>query len=150
MLLPAPVGMPILLDRELATRLLQDFRAARTPATLRAYHSDLADFTTFTNADTPAHAVTKLIGVGPGEGNRLVLAYKEHLLASGRAPAPVNRRLAALRSLTRVARLVGVSGTATLATIGSSRFQQPLLRLHRPHPRRRHGWRRPHLAESAR
>ncbi len=90
-----------------ADMLLTDFAAARSPLTLRAYQSDLVDFAAFLMVGSPAVAVAQLISGGPGDAHRLGLRYRDHLQAAQRAPATVARRLATLRSLCRVARLVG-------------------------------------------
>lgn len=89
--------------------LVAAFLAGRSPRTLRAYGEDLRDFATF--AGFPPEgleaATAALLGAGQGEANRLALAYRAHLLERGLAPATVNRRLAALRSLVTLARTLG-------------------------------------------
>ncbi|MBA3683902.1 MAG: tyrosine-type recombinase/integrase [Planctomycetes bacterium] len=96
------------LDAEAVGRLMADFRAARSPHTLRAYEADLAAFATHAGASTVGDAVRELLSAGPGAANSAVLRYKDRLLTDELAPATINRRLAALRSVVRVARLVGL------------------------------------------
>ena len=88
--------------------LLRSFLAGRTPHTLRAYRADLEDFARWLGApdlDTAAH---RLLSDGPGRGNALGLAYRANLLDRQLAAATVNRRLAALRSLVKLARTIGL------------------------------------------
>lgn len=89
--------------------LVAAFLAGRSPRTLRAYGEDLRDFATFAGfpPDALEAATAELIGGGQGEANRLALAYRASLLERGLAPATINRRLSALRSLVRLARTLG-------------------------------------------
>ena len=88
--------------------VVEAFLAGRTPTTLRAYRNDLHDFAGFVATPTPQEAVATLLGHGHGAANGLALRYRADLLARSLAPATVNRRLAALRSLTRLARVLGL------------------------------------------
>lgn len=89
--------------------LVAAFLAGRSPRTLRAYGEDLRDFATF--AGFPPEgleaATTALLAAGQGEANRVALAYRAHLLERGLAPATVNRRISALRSVVALGRTVG-------------------------------------------
>lgn len=91
-----------------AQALLRDFESARSPLTLRAYRTDLANFAALLKFDSTPAAVAQLIGHGPGEANRLALHYRECLQQALLAPATIARRLATLRSLCRIARMVGI------------------------------------------
>ena len=55
-----------------------------------------------------AQAAKHLLALTHGEANALVLRYRAALIRSGLAPATINRRLAALRSLVQLARLLGL------------------------------------------
>lgn len=103
---PGPVIASVAALKQ-AEALLVDFAAARSPLTLKAYRTDLMDFSQTLGLASTAAAVAHLIGGGPGEANRLALHYRDHLQNAGRAPATIARRLATLRSLCRVARMVG-------------------------------------------
>jgi integrase/recombinase XerC len=81
--------------------------SGRNPRTLRAYRFDLDDFARFVQAPSPAAAVEALLTGGHGLANRMALAYLANLKARDLAPATIARRLAALRSLVKVARLIG-------------------------------------------
>jgi integrase/recombinase XerC len=97
-------GMPA----GLRDRLAEAFLAGRTPRTLQAYRRDLEDFRSFIGATDLDEAARALVGRTHGEGNALALAYKADLIARGLAAATVNRRLAALRSVVKVARTLGL------------------------------------------
>jgi len=109
--LPAPVPIAAAggaLDASAARRLLTAFLAGRSPATLRAYQQDVNDFTRFTGANSTDAAAALLLARGPGPANELALLYRAHLQGRGLSPATVNRRLAALRSLIKLARTLGL------------------------------------------
>lgn len=90
-------------------RLLSSFFGGRNEGTSRAYQADLQSFANFCGTDGIEAAVGKLMDCGHGELNALVLEYRAHLLGQGLAAATVNRRLAAVRSLLRRARLLGLT-----------------------------------------
>ena len=81
--------------------------SGRNPRTLRAYRFDLDDFARFAKAPSLAAAVEALLTGGHGLANRVALAYLQNLKLRNLAPATIARRLAALRSLVKVARLIG-------------------------------------------
>jgi integrase/recombinase XerC len=87
--------------------LLALFLSGRSPKTLAAYRSDLKHFCIFIGASTIEDAVRMLLGSGQGEGHALVLRCRTALIERGLSPATINRRLAALRSLVKLARLLG-------------------------------------------
>lgn len=87
--------------------LIAAFFSGRTETTLRAYRRDLEDFRQYTGDVTLALAATRLLQNGAGRANALVLGYRAQLLGRGLQPATINRRLAALRSLVKLARLFG-------------------------------------------
>src|SRR5437764_15154787 len=91
-------------------RLVEAFLAGRSPRTLRAYRQDLEDFTRWSGADSPEEAARLLLASGHGQAHEVALSYRTHLLEPGLAPATVNRRLAALRSLVKLARTLGMVG----------------------------------------
>lgn len=88
-----------------AAGIMDAFLAGKKKATRKAYTADLESFRDFMNAETAAEAVAELIrnGDGPakayGDLYRVALSEKYHLAAT-----TVNRRTAALRSLTSTAR----------------------------------------------
>lgn len=90
-------------------RLLSSFFGGRNAGTSRAYQADLESLASFVGSDTVEAAVGKLMDCGHGELNALVLEYRAHLSGQGLAAATINRRLAAVRSLLRRARLLGLT-----------------------------------------
>jgi integrase/recombinase XerC len=97
---PAPIADP--------QSLLAAFLSGRKATTLRAYRQDLAAFAAFLGAPYAEDAAKQLLARGPGPANSLALAFRSHMLDAGLSPATVNRRLAALRSLVKLARTVGM------------------------------------------
>jgi integrase/recombinase XerC len=91
-----------------AARLVAAFLAGRSPRTLLAYRRDLEDFARWCGAPSAEASCARLLSGGHGEANAQALAYRAALLARGLAPATVNRRLAAVRSLVALARTLGL------------------------------------------
>jgi integrase/recombinase XerC len=91
-----------------AEQLLQAFLSGRSAETTRAYRKDVLDFAAFVGAPSAAAAAQQLLAGGHGNANALVLGYRARLLERGLAPATVNRRLAAVRSLVQLARTLGM------------------------------------------
>ena len=82
------------------------FLSARKATTLRAYKGDLDAFANWSGSYANA-AVSDLISRGHGEANLTALEYRAAMMEQGLAPATINRRLAALRSMTSLARRLG-------------------------------------------
>lgn len=91
-----------------ARQLVDSFLAGRNERTLRAYAQDLEGFRAFVGTATVEGAAQVLMAQGHGPANGLALRYRNALVERGLAPATVNRRLAALRSLVALARTVGL------------------------------------------
>jgi integrase/recombinase XerC len=107
--LPVPTRQPGPLDHAFAAaRLLEAFLAGRNERTRRAYRQDVADFAAFCGAGSPEEAARLLLAEGPGPANLLALNYRAHLRERGLSAATVNRRLAALRSLVKLGRTLGM------------------------------------------
>jgi integrase/recombinase XerC len=87
--------------------LLAAFLAGRRPSTLRAYGKDLDDFARFLGDVDARAAADLLVTGGPGNANALALSYRAHLVGRKLAPATIARRLAALRSIVKLARTLG-------------------------------------------
>ena len=86
--------------------VLDAWRAGKSLRTLQAYAEDLADFGRFCVL-SPEDAVARLFAADRGLAHQIALGYLEHGRARGLAAATIARRLAALRSLTYAARLIG-------------------------------------------
>lgn len=88
--------------------ILTAWLAGRSPRTVEAYRFDASDFARFIGAASPASAVEVLLSGGPGVANRAALAYRNDMLDRRKlASATIARRLAALRSLVKLARQIG-------------------------------------------
>jgi integrase/recombinase XerC len=112
---PAPAPPP---------RLLEAFLAGRNPRTLAAYRQDLEDFRAFTRAGTLEEAAQLFLSRGLGDANAAALAYRAHLVDRRLAAATVNRRLAALRSLVKLARTLGlVSWSLEVGSLKSETYR---------------------------
>ena len=106
-----PSSLPgVGLSQEAATRLVDAFLSGRNARTLIAYRQDLEGFRAFLMVEDLSHAAARLIGQGPGIANETALRYKADLRDRGLAPATINRRLAALRSMVKLARTLGLVG----------------------------------------
>ena len=101
MSLPALVG-------DSRPRLLEAFFAGRNPRTLAAYRADLEDFRAHCGAASMGEAAGRLLSASQGEANASALAYKAHLVDRGLQAATINRRLAALRTLVKLANTLGI------------------------------------------
>ena len=95
------------LDR-VRSSIVETFLSGRSPRTLEAYGQDLQDFARYIGATSSDEAVRRLLGNGKGPANAHAHAYRAALLDRGLSPSTVNRRLAALRSLVKLARLFNV------------------------------------------
>jgi integrase/recombinase XerC len=107
-----------------AQQLVAAFLAGRSAQTLRAYRQDLDDFAGWLGVQDLDAAAAALLGRGPGPANALVLHYRAALLERKLAAATINRRLAALRSLVRVARTIGaVSWTLEISGLKATAYR---------------------------
>lgn len=89
-------------------QLIGAFLSGRSEKTIQAYRQDLEDFRAFLGASTIDDTAKTLLSCGHGQANALALAYKTSLIERGLQAATVNRRLAALRSLVKLARTLGL------------------------------------------
>jgi integrase/recombinase XerC len=96
-------GVPALTSADVLTSWME----GRNQKTLEAYMFDLKDFARFIDAKTEATAVEALLTAGHGGANRIALAYRAHMKARGLSTATRARRLAALRSMVKIARMIG-------------------------------------------
>ena len=90
------------------TRLVADFLEGRSANTQTAYRADLRAFQSFVGACDLDQATAYLLGHGPGEANALALEYRAHLVGQELAANTINRRLASLRSLVKLANTLGL------------------------------------------
>jgi integrase/recombinase XerC len=90
-----------------AERLIERWKEGRSPQTLRAYANDLQSFTAWMKASSVGAAIAALLNMGQGGANELVRSYRSGLIDQGVAPATINRRLSALRSLVALGKEFG-------------------------------------------
>jgi integrase/recombinase XerC len=88
-------------------RVFEAFLEGRSKATVRAYKADLESFAGFTGDPGPQTAIARLLASTQGAANGKVLEYRDHIRAQGLSPATVNRRLATLRSMVKLAKMLG-------------------------------------------
>ena len=104
--------------------IVETFLAGRTPRTFEAYGQDLQNFSRFIGARSSEEAVRRLLDHGKGEANATAHAYRADLVGRGLAPSTINRRLAALRSLVKLARLFNkVDYTLDVESVKSSPYR---------------------------
>jgi len=107
-----------------ARRLVAAFLAGRNAATIKAYRADLEHFRAFLEAPDVAAAAAQLLGGGHGEANAAALAWKSRMVDAGLAAATINRRLAALRSLVKLGRVLGaVAWTLEVANLRAQPYR---------------------------
>jgi len=92
--------------------LIDSFLSGRNQMTIEAYRQDLDNFCSFLKLNTEVasldDAAKVLLSHGHGYANALALKYKTHLIDRGLSPNTINRKLAALRSLVKLARTLGM------------------------------------------
>jgi integrase/recombinase XerC len=96
------------LNRDLqATTLISTFLLSKGPATREAYQRDLECFQKFLAEQLGVDSVQTLLSLPGGDINFAILKYRDHLCNVKFSPATINRRLGAVRSLFKLARLLG-------------------------------------------
>ena len=102
---PPPPPAPVSTHRPLVDAWLE----GKALTTQRAYAADVEHFTRWYGpADGPTDAlIERFLSSSGGEANAVALAYRNAMLTSGLASATVSRRLAALKSLVKLARQLG-------------------------------------------
>lgn len=116
----APAALPILRDAaaeaagDVARRLpgpdalVDAFLEGRAATTFRAYDGDLRHFAAFLGVADSRAALAALVQLGAGGANRAVLMFRNHMAERRLSAATIKRRLAAIRSAVKVARLIGL------------------------------------------
>ena len=105
---PVVVTSSSLLRSDRASELVRSFLGGRTPATTRAYAQDLEVFADFMQVERVEEAARRLLSLLPGDANAAALDYRNAMVERGLKAATVNRRLAALRALVKLARTLGL------------------------------------------
>jgi integrase/recombinase XerC len=101
-------------ERVAIERVMTSFWQGRSPHTIAAYRSDLEQFSHYLarlhacSLDTPQLELLRtFFGSSAGRANELVLNYRNELRDRDVAPKSINRKLSAIRSLVKLARLIG-------------------------------------------
>ena len=100
--------------------VLEAFFTSKSALTTRVYRMDLNDFKTFLQVESLEEAVSLLLKNEGGPANALALSFRTHLMERKLASATINRRMAALRSLWKLALLVGLVKKASSTLLGLS------------------------------
>jgi integrase/recombinase XerC len=87
--------------------VIEAWLRGRNEKTKRGYLSDICQFATWAKAPSSHAAVDALLRMGPGGANRVVMTYRADMVEAGLSSSTINRRLAALRSMVKVGRLIG-------------------------------------------
>jgi integrase/recombinase XerC len=87
--------------------ILQAWLAGRNASTLAAYRADMVDFARFLHVSSEWAAAEALVRCDHGTANRVVLGYRASMTERGLSAATIGRRLAALRSMVKIARTIG-------------------------------------------
>ena len=110
--------------KEKFASLVTAFFSGRNWRTIQAYRQDLEDFRLFLEADSINQAAAVLLGLSHGDANAVALGYKTSLIERKLQAATVNRRLASLRSLVKLARTLGlVSWSLEVENIKARAYQ---------------------------
>ncbi len=100
-------GLSVRIHPAPSVSLVSLFLDRRSESTRRAYSADLADFAAFLGVPDQRSALGVMVQLKAGQANSLALRYRQTLIAAGKSPNTVNRRLATLRSATKLARTIG-------------------------------------------
>lgn len=87
--------------------LVRDFMAGLSKGTRATYSRSFKAFAVWAGQPDPAAACAWFLGLSPGEMNRTAATYRGAQLDAGLAPATVEVRISALRSLVRAGQLAG-------------------------------------------
>jgi integrase/recombinase XerC len=91
--------------RDLIADLVADKRSENTK---RAYRKDLADFfMTMTGKEATPELINQFMNMPRYDAVQVMLNYKSSMIERGLAEATINRRLAAVRSLVKYAKMIG-------------------------------------------
>jgi integrase/recombinase XerC len=104
----APLSKPLTGLAVPTEEVIEAWLRGRNAATTRGYLSDICHFAEWFKAPSAPAAVDALLRLGHGAANRVVMTYKAYLIESELSSATINRRLAALRSMVKVGRMIGV------------------------------------------
>lgn len=112
---PPPALRLVTGRRHTAETILDAWRAGKSPHTMRSYEHDLDTFARFLSSALGVvpplaiePALTRLFAQNSASAHEIVLAFRASLLAANLAAASINRALATLRSVSKLARMLGL------------------------------------------
>lgn len=91
--------------------LVATFLSSKAKATRQAYGNDIHCFQEFLVSKLKIDSTQSLLSSPSGELNFIILKYREYLVSKSFSPSTVNRRLGAIRSLFKLARLLGLTNS---------------------------------------
>jgi len=87
--------------------LIEDWLRGMGLKTREAYQGDLKDFSHFLGLRSPEEAINNLVQSGSVRANELTLKYRNDLKERGLKTSTINRRISAIRSVIKLARILG-------------------------------------------
>lgn len=100
----------LVLQKQLQVQsLLSTFLECKGLATREAYRRDIQCFETYLKSCVGIASIQDLVSLKSSELNFVILKYRDQLIVRSLSPATVNRRLGAIRSLFKLARMLGYS-----------------------------------------
>jgi integrase/recombinase XerC len=88
--------------------LLDSFYSGKSQRTIEAYKRDLEDFRQFLGVENITEAARIFLSE-QGKANAIALSYTKKLIEKGLQSTTINRRLAALRSMSQMAKMLGMN-----------------------------------------
>jgi integrase/recombinase XerC len=92
-----------------AHQLVQSFRERYRASTLKAYEQDLLRLRKWLGAPSVEALAEALIKRGSTKANMLVLAWRQYMIDQDLSASTINRRLAAIKALVRLANVLGIA-----------------------------------------
>ncbi len=102
-----PHSIQTRLSQPRVQKLLDSFLSSQKESTRIAYTGDLKHFAKFRGFDTPSAVSLDFLSQGHGEANSILIDYKDYL-RKNYAPLTTNRRLAAIKSLVKMAKMLDI------------------------------------------
>ncbi|NQU22784.1 MAG: tyrosine-type recombinase/integrase [Candidatus Nealsonbacteria bacterium] len=124
LIVAGPTGQLDPIPETITRELVATFLAGCKASTLATYRQSLGDFARFVNAARAEDAARILLGRAHGDANHLALLYRADLVQRDLAASTVNGRLAAVRSLVKLGRTLGlVSWTLDVANVKARAYR---------------------------